>query len=102
MVPVTPMIRSFSAGYPKYAAEINAMAYRVSGTLITVTSLPAVSDTSLDTISTLAPFSIASAAKSCPSKLAPAIQINRQPSVIFRESYTTWPTSRSVLPCIHS
>ena len=38
LVPVIPIVFSFSAGCPNQAAEINAIAYLVSVTWITVTS----------------------------------------------------------------
>ena len=83
-VPVIPIVFSFSAGYPKYAAEINAIAYRVSFTRMTVTSSGA--STASSTIRTFAPFATTSGTNLWPSTTAPRIQIKREPSSTFRES----------------
>ena len=84
LVPVIPIVFSFSAGCPNQAAEINAIAYLVSATWITVTSDGA--ETSSSTTRTLAPFAVTSGINLCPSTTAPLIQINREPSVTFLES----------------
>ena len=80
-------------------AEIQAIAYRLSGTLITVTCSGTV--TSSCTIRTEAPFAATSPAYLWPSDTAPLIQIKRESSSAFRESKTTLLTSLSRLPCTH-
>ena len=53
---------------------------------------------SSSTTSVFAPFLITSGTNLCPSTTAPRMQINREFSSTFRESYTTVETSCSVLP----
>ncbi len=86
LVPVMPMTLSFLAGWPNQAAEMKAMAYLVSSTLITVTSLSSTPSTGFDTTRTDAPFRAASAAKAWPSNFTPSMQMKRQPLAIFLES----------------
>ena len=71
-VPVMPMTRRCSAGYPSAAADMAARAHRVSDTRITVT--PSGQGISFAVTMADAPFFTASGTNLCPSVSYPSIQ----------------------------
>ena len=71
-VPVIPMTRRCSAGYPQAAADMAARAHRVSATRITVTL--GGQAISFDATMAAAPFSTASGTNLCPSVPYPSMQ----------------------------
>ncbi len=85
-VPVTPMIRSFSAGRPWKFAAIRARAARASSTWTKEKAAPG---SGFSATTALAPFRSAWSMKSCPSAMSPRTATNIEPGMTWRESEVT-------------
>ena len=98
-VPVTPMTVSFSLGRPNHASAASARAYRLFATTSCGTDASA---SSRSTTTAIAPFAIASEAKSCPSTWTPGTAKKSAPGVTARESYASDETSPTGMPTTRS